>query len=549
METSSGGHFLRGLKLHAWQGECLERWLANGCRGVAGVATGAGKTLLALAAVERIAQMPGTAPLRVKIIVPKVFLAHQWRADIIRHLGVARGDISLYCGDIKENPEKPFVIYVLNTARFCVSRHILREMDAGRSVLLICDECHHFGSAVNSRVFDFIARAPADRYFALGLSATPECEGFDASVAPALGPVIYRYGISEATADSVTSGYAIFSIAVDFSPEEGADYEMYSDDIAKARGQLMSAAPYLMSARGAALMRSLQQLQRRDDKIGNLARRLMMLYIRRKEVLHLARSRADCAVGLVKELISDSRIIVFAERIETVELVYSELDALYPGRICRYHSDMDPAVKARALERYRDGERSVIVCCHALDEGLNVPETDAGIILSVGTGERQRIQRVGRVLRRGGAGTIKNLYYIYVSGTSESPEALPELDEDAQLSARAEAVRARVPGLRYNSGVGLFYNPEYDLLAERALQALRQRGADTRLLRYADGLIARGAVRSDYLLPPDRCHELAESAAPGKRDYYRCMLLLSRARADGGTPTCTDNNEQLTTNN
>jgi superfamily II DNA or RNA helicase len=521
------------LKLHAWQGECLERWFANGCRGVAGVATGAGKTLLALAAVERLAERPGTAPLRVKIIVPKVFLAHQWRSDIIRFLGVPRGDISLYCGEIKENPEKPFVIYVLNTARFCVSRHILRETDAGRPVLLICDECHHFGSAVNSRVFDFITRVPADRYFALGLSATPECDGFDASVAPALGPVIYRYGISEATADSVTSGYAIFSIAVDFSPEEGADYDMYSESITIARGRLLSAAPQLKGVRGAAFMQRVRQLQNRDDKIGDLARQLMMLYIRRKEVLHLARARVDCAIGLVKELISDSRIIVFAERIETVELVYSELDALYPGRICRYHSDMEPAVKARALERYRDGERSVIVCCRALDEGLNVPDTDAGIILSVGTGERQRIQRIGRVLRRGGAGSIKNLYYIYVPGTSESPEALPELSENPEPGEGGGPVRARVRGLRYDSDKSRFYNPEYERLAERALQTLRLRGADARLSRYAEALMSRGAVRSDYLLPPDRCRELAESAPPGKRDYFRCMLLLSRARAGG----------------
>jgi superfamily II DNA or RNA helicase len=530
---------LRGVTLYAWQDECLARWFENGCKGVAGVATGAGKTLLALAAIERLAKTRDKTSLRVRIVVPKVFLAHQWRADIVRFLGVSRGDIGLYCGAVKESPEKPFVIYVLNTARFCVSRHILRDTDAGRSVLLICDECHHFGSAVNARVFDFLTRVPRERYFALGLSATPECDGFDTAVAPALGGVIFRYGISEAAADSVTSGCAVFSVAVDFSPEERADYDSYTDRIAITRARLVKIVPRLNGERGAAFIQGVRQLQGRADKTGELARQLALLYIRRKEILHLARARADCAVELVKELITDGRIIVFAERIETVDFVYGELDALYPGKICRYHSNMDAAEKARALERYRDGERPVIVCCRALDEGLNVPDTDVGIILSAGTGARQRIQRIGRVLRRGGDREIKNIYYIYVSGTSESPDALPEPDAPPggrwPAEARGGAVQIRARGLRYDAKDGRFYNPEYEALSERVLQTLRRQGADARQARYAERLLARGALRSDYLRPPERCRALIESAADGERDYYRCMLLLARARAGPDT--------------
>jgi superfamily II DNA or RNA helicase len=39
------------------------------------------------------------------------------------------------------------------------------------------------------------------------------------------------------------------------------------------------------------------------------------------------------------------------------------------------------------------------ITCRALDEGFNVPETEVGIIAASTATRRQRIQRLGRVLR------------------------------------------------------------------------------------------------------------------------------------------------------
>ena len=41
----------------------------------------------------------------------------------------------------------------------------------------------------------------------------------------------------------------------------------------------------------------------------------------------------------------------------------------------------------------------VLVCCRALDEGVDVPEADVAIISASTSSSRQRIQRVGRVIR------------------------------------------------------------------------------------------------------------------------------------------------------
>jgi superfamily II DNA or RNA helicase len=46
------------ITLFTWQERCIDVWLSNGCRGIAGVATGAGKTIMALAAAKRIKGSP-----------------------------------------------------------------------------------------------------------------------------------------------------------------------------------------------------------------------------------------------------------------------------------------------------------------------------------------------------------------------------------------------------------------------------------------------------------------------------------------------------------
>ena len=44
---------MKNKKLYAWQKECLAAWEENRFRGIINVVTGAGKTYLALAAIER----------------------------------------------------------------------------------------------------------------------------------------------------------------------------------------------------------------------------------------------------------------------------------------------------------------------------------------------------------------------------------------------------------------------------------------------------------------------------------------------------------------
>ena len=59
---------------------------------------------------------------------------------------------------------------------------------------------------------------------------------------------------------------------------------------------------------------------------------------------------------------------------------------------------------------FRLGIIDVLVTCRALDEGANIPETCLAVIAASTASQRQRIQRLGRVLRPS-AGKEKAVVY------------------------------------------------------------------------------------------------------------------------------------------
>jgi superfamily II DNA or RNA helicase len=308
---------------------------------------------------------------------------------------------------------------------------------------------------------------------------------------------------------------------VDFTPEEHEEYEEFSDKIFRLKMKLKKVCPSLKDVYGLAFVRKLRLLLNQMDQVGDMARMLWLLYLKRKDAIHAARARPACGLELIRLLPPDCRIILFTERIAAAEDIYGRLNRLYPGRVCRYHSDMDPQVKRRALESYRQGENRIIVCCRALDEGLNVPETDAGIFLSGGSGSRQRIQRVGRIIRRGNGLRPKYIYYLYARNTVELPSVLPK-----------DAVSGKIHNLFYDAEEDCLRYPAYDAPAEKVMRKLAASGASWRRLLNAEEQIARGRVRGDFLLSEKACLQRVRQAKPKERDYWIAMLLMAREAYD-----------------
>jgi len=87
------------------------------------------------------------------------------------------------------------------------------------------------------------------------------------------------------------------------------------------------------------------------------------------------------------------RIIVFTAH---TDLVYRLSERFLLPAIT---SETGAAERREILERFRNGTYSRIVAANVLDEGVDVPDANVGVVLSGSGSEREFTQRLGRILR------------------------------------------------------------------------------------------------------------------------------------------------------
>jgi len=76
--------------------------------------------------------------------------------------------------------------------------------------------------------------------------------------------------------------------------------------------------------------------------------------------------------------------------------------------------------RTEILDRFRSGEYSMLVTSQVLDEGIDVPAANVGIILSGSASKRQYAQRLGRILRPTDDRQPARLYEIITEDTMET---------------------------------------------------------------------------------------------------------------------------------
>ncbi|MER8921039.1 DEAD/DEAH box helicase [Mesorhizobium sp. M0802] len=375
--------------LRRWQREAIGAWQANHCRGIVGAVTGGGKTIFALACIKE------AAPETTLIVVPTVALLDQWWEEVTSFFGLRLDDVNIISGRAKV-VRGTINIGVLNT----VSK--LQPKWPGAQAMIIVDECHKAASSKFSAVLDL----PAD--LKLGLSATPERpydDGLKERLIPSLGEVIYQYTYADALRDEVIVPFSLRNVVFDLEEDRAISY-----------GKLT------------------RMIARTIEQNGADSQEAVSLYLRRSRVLNLSPMRVEIALRLVSTHRGE-RILVFHEDVEACSVIHEVLVAagINAGL---YHSGLPVRLRAETLADFRKGKLSVLVTCRALDEGFNVPETQVGIIAASTATRRQRIQRLGRVLRpaQGKDGAI---VYTLVATT---PEIERLKAEEAELEGVANVL-------------------------------------------------------------------------------------------------------------
>ncbi len=146
---------------------------------------------------------------------------------------------------------------------------------------------------------------------------------------------------------------------------------------------------------------------------------------KRRDLLNRIESRHAAVEKLLKDefaLNPGARVILFHESIDEVMGLFLRLRQMGLPAIAE-HSELPGSVREDGLDLFRRGIAKIIVSARSLIEGFNVPAVDVGIIVASSGSVRQRIQSLGRVLRRhrGPNGEEKSscIHVLYAADTSE----------------------------------------------------------------------------------------------------------------------------------
>ena len=507
------------MKLYTWQRECLKAWESSGFHGIVHVATGAGKTVLALAAMDRFLSLWPKA--RIRIVVPTVPLAQQWQTALLHHTSERRLIPSLFGAGVRSDPDSPVIIYIVNSARDVLAGHIRKDLAQGIPVFLVCDECHHYQSPANRRIFQSVSvdSFPGSRYATLGLSATPFGTAHDEILINALGSEIFRYDFEDASEAGIVSSFTVGEVCVSFLEKERQAYEELTDELRRLLARLLKACPGLKNLSGISFIKEVRKIaQAADMDPADPAAAFLLKTYQRKEISSLARARIQCGLELIEQLPDRERILVFCERISQAEEFAAALRRRQANCCALYHSRMSKAARGRNIRSFRDNTVRILVACRCLDEGIDVPDASVGIVLSSSAVPRQRIQRLGRILRRSPDKASACLYYLFIRESVDDSVYLPGINADRAFS------------LCFSPKDKSFSNDLYEYVAAQLLRNAKTGGMDDRSLRELRRCLIEGLPRPDYLLPPVLLKEREKSSrSTHEANYWKTMSRVHAA--------------------
>ncbi|ATO13232.1 DNA repair helicase [Micromonospora sp. WMMA2032] len=397
-----------GKEPRAWQIEALAAWRAHNRQGVVEAVTGTGKTtvgvLAAAAAVD--------AGERVLVLVPSRELLDQWYDVLQRDLhGVLVGRH----GDGHEDglDDHPIVIAIVNSA----ARY--QMLPLGAPGLLVADEVHRYGSPHFARALErgFGAR--------LGLTATYERpdNGLIDHLEPFFGGVVADCSYDRGLADEILAPFRVAFVGVDFTPDEQKAHDEYDDRVRSLRRRLIvdHGCPAEPFGEFMAMVNHISAGGEGDSRAAWDARKYLNAFNKRREVLAESRNKQEALAFLAPVLATADRGLVFGQTMRGAEDAAAVLRAS-GVQAMEITSGMNALERKQRLAAFRDGQAKVLAAPRLLDEGIDVPQADVGVIVAGSRSKLQMIQRMGRVIRPKADGRPATFIILYVRGTAEDPD-------------------------------------------------------------------------------------------------------------------------------
>lgn len=375
-----------------YQQAALDAWSTHDRRGSVVLPTGSGKTFLGLQAIA-------DAGVGTLIIAPTIDLMNQWHATLTNAFGdqlateSRQGQaIGVLGGGSHELT--PITVTTYDSAYRYIDEY------GDQFGLLIFDEVHHLPAPTYQQIPE-MSIAP----YRLGLTATYE-RADDAhellEETDLIGPVVYEEDVDD-LAGEYLSEYETIHMQVELTDEERAcydeEYGIYREYVDSHEFDLWKAEGY----------REFLTRSSYDPE----GRRALIAKQRAEELARTAAKKLDTLDTLLKRH-HDDRTIIFTANNDFVYRISQEF--IIP---CITHQTKTDE-RTEILERFRSGEYSMLATSQVLDEGIDVPAANVGIILSGSASKRQYAQRLGRILRPTDDRQPARLYEIIAANTMEN---------------------------------------------------------------------------------------------------------------------------------
>ena len=395
------------IRLRDYQEKALSNWRANENKGVISFATGGGKTLTALKAIDDWTRKRGPAI----VLLPSTVLVKQWETEI--HSWLPNTVVQIAGAGTPRSVWRKFLFRLtsegttlprvtLTTYQTAKTEQFLSSVSGGEHLLVVGDEVHTFGAS-DTRTIAASLKVGA----AMGLSATPERVGDEEgtrAIFDYFGPVLEpQYRIEDALESGVLCPYDYFFEECALSDEETDSWNSMTGDLSR-------------------------EIARNKGKMTEKAKKIA---IRRARISKSAASKAVAAARIVRENNAPGdRWLIYCESVKHLNTVREAMEAnQLPVALMDYHSKNKR--EHREILRYFGKKGGIILAIKCLDEGVDIPSTNKAVILSSSTNYREYVQRRGRVLR-----TIEGKTHAQIWD-------LLTVDSDGRPLTRGEVVRAQ----------------------------------------------------------------------------------------------------------
>ena len=345
------------MKLRDWQENAFPLWWEKK-RGIIKVVTGGGKTVFAIHCLTK--YLEENQSNSILIVVPSIALLDQWYEGLSQSF--SSKEIALNGGGEQ----------IEDVAKICITtidslKNLIDKVDP-ENTLLIVDECHKIGTEKRGEMLT------NNWHATLGLSATPERDyddNFYIIIKKILGDIIFDYDYIDAREDEVIVNFKLLYGYAAMLPEEEDKYTKFTKNI-----------------------------QRRAATIGGSNMNdypLKMLIFNRARLVKNSKNRIPYGVELLLKHKRESWIVFTENKKQAKE--FNKIINKKGFKSGIYNTDLNDEERLHNLTAFKNRELNVLVSCTALDEGFDMPEADGAMILSASSSKRQRIQRMGRVLR------------------------------------------------------------------------------------------------------------------------------------------------------